>query len=412
MKKTKLYIKTLGGFGILCNGKEITLGRNRASKYIQLVARVFTAGADGVMKEDLQDDIYSEDLNVKSNLNNSMNNLIYQFRKVAEKAGIPGGNVIAFADGMYKADPDIDANTDTVEFLKYINNAKKASKEADKANYYRKAFDIYKGDFLPELNELYWISKKSEDLRTVYEECVDYLADYYMNNGDYENMAHVFHNAAEIDPDCEWQVGEINAYRLMKDYRKAYSLYEDMIRYYAEELGITPTENMQRCYQDLQDAAFSGKSGEEDEAAGENSLKSGLIADEEEEGGPYECLFPEMSASYHILSRNMERHGLTVFLLLLTIADYEGKEIRQEEKAERRMESLRDAINDTLRHGDAFCRFSRTQYLVLLTGTGVEECMLVHRRLQDKLKDLAGPRATLNYRIISYADMTAEGEHE
>ena len=57
---------------------------------------------------------------------------------------------------------------------------------------------------------------------------------------------------------------------------------------------------------------------------------------------------------------------------------------------------------------DAFCRYSRTQYLVLLTGTGVEECMLVHRRLQDRLKVLAGPRASLNYRIISYADMAAE----
>ena len=128
----------------------------------------------------------------------------------------------------------------------------------------------------------------------------------------------------------------------------------------------------------------------------------------EGDGRPYECLFPEMSASYHILSRNMERHGLTVFLMLLTIADYEGKEIRQEEKAEKRMDSLRDAIVETLRHGDAFCRYSRTQYLVLLTGTGVEECMLVHRRLQDRLKELAGPRASLNYRVISYSDMIGE----
>ncbi|WP_026527205.1 BTAD domain-containing putative transcriptional regulator [Butyrivibrio sp. VCD2006] len=409
MKKTKLYVKTLGGFGIECNGKEITLGRNRASKYIQLVARVFSAGGDGVKKEDLQDDIYSEDLNVKSNLNNSMNNLIYQFRKVAEKAGIPGGNVFVFADGVYKADPGVDAMADNVEFTSFINSARNASKEADKAKNYQKAFDIYKGNFLPELNELYWISKKSEDLRTLYEECVDFLAEYYMNSENYEAMAKVFHSASEIDPDCEWQVGEIDSYRMMKDYKKAYALYEEMIRYYAEELGVAPTENMQRCYQELQDAAFSGDQSAQDEN-NENSLKNGLV--EEEEGGPYECLYPEMSASYHILSRNMERHGLTVYLLLLTIADYEGKEIKQEEKAERRMESLRDAINETLRNGDAFCRYSRTQYLVLLTGTGVEECMLVHRRLQDRLKVLAGPRATLNYRIISYADMTAENDNE
>ena len=257
MKKTKLDIKTLGGFEIICNDKGITLGRNRASKYIQLVARVFTAGSEGVSKEDLQDDIYSEDLNVKSNLNNSMNNLIYQFRKVAEKAGIPGGNVFVFADGVYKADPGVDAMADNVEFTSFINSARNASKEADKAKNYQKAFDIYKGNFLPELNELYWISKKSEDLRTLYEECVDFLAEYYMNSENYEAMAKVFHSASEIDPDCEWQVGEIDAYRMMKDYKKAYALYEEMIRYYAEELGVAPTENMQRCYQELQDGAFS-----------------------------------------------------------------------------------------------------------------------------------------------------------
>ncbi|WP_022761343.1 bacterial transcriptional activator domain-containing protein [Butyrivibrio sp. AD3002] len=409
MKKTKLYIKTLGAFGIECNGKEITLGRNRASKYIQLVARVFSAGSEGVKKEDLQDDIYSEDLNVKSNLNNSMNNLIYQFRKVAEKAGIPGGNVFVFSDGLYKADPSVEAAADNVEFTAFINNARNSEKDEDKAKSYQKAFDIYKGNFLPELNELYWISKKSEDLRTLYEECVDFLAGYYRATGNYEAMAKIFHNASAIDPDCEWQVGEIDAYRLMKDYKRAYSLYEEMIRYYAEELGIAPTDNMQRCYQELQDAAFSEDHATSQDSS-ENGLKSGLVL--EEEGGPYECLYPEMRASYQILSRNMERHGLTVFLLLLTIADYEGKEIRQEEKAERRMESLRVAINETLRHGDAFCRYSRTQYLVLLTGTGVEECMLVHRRLQDRLKVLAGPRATLNYRIISYADMAAENDEE
>jgi hypothetical protein len=96
--------------------------------------------------------------------------------------------------------------------------------------------------------------------------------------------------------------------------------------------------------------------------------------------------------------------------MLLTIADYEGKEIKQEEKAEKRMSALRDAINATLRNSDAFCKYSRTQYLVLLTGTGVEECALVHRRMQDRLKELAGPRATLNYRIISYDDMTDNAE--
>ncbi len=404
MKKTNIYVKTLGGFGISCNDKRIMLGRNKGSKYIQLISRVCIAGEEGVSKEELQEDIYSDDLNAKSNLNNSLNNLIYQFRKIAEKAGIPEGKIISFAGGNYFTDSDLKVETDAVLFNKYILDGRQETDSDKKMKLYRKAFELYEGDFLPELDELYWISRRAEEYRTLYEECVDYLANTYRSRGMYEEMAEIYHTAAAIDKDCEWQVGEIDAQRLNGNYKLAYTLYEEMIRYYAEELGISPTENMQRCYQKLQDSAFS-----ESEDYSEFGKNQSPIKDDNnstDDGTPYECLFPEMSASYHILSRNMERHGLTVFLMLLTIADYEGKEIKQEEKAEKRMESLRTAINETLRHGDAFCKYSRTQYLILLTGTGVEECMLVHRRLQDRLKELAGPRASLNYRVISYEDIS------
>ncbi len=404
MKKTNIYLKTLGGFEISCNDKRIMLGRNKGSKYIQLLSRVCVAGENGVSKEDLQEDIYSDDLNAKSNLNNSLNNLIYQFRKIAEKAGIPEGKIISFNGGNYYTDPDFNVETDVVLFEKYITEGRAAQDQNKKTELFSKAFSLYEGDFLPELDELYWISRRAEGYRNLYEECVDYLAQIYRTSGMYEEMAKIYHAAAAIDKDCEWQVGEIDAYRLLGDYKTAYTLYEDMVRYYAEELGISPTENMQRCYQELQDSAFSEDADYSELGKSQSPIKDDLK--EIDKGTPYECLFPEMSASYHILSRNMERHGLTVFLMLLTIADYEGKEIKQEGKAEKRMESLRTAINETLRHGDAFCKYSRTQYLVLLTGTGVEECMLVHRRLQDRLKELAGPRASLNYRVISYDDIS------
>lgn len=404
MKKTSIYVNTLGGFEIRCNDKRVMLGRNRGSKYIQLISRICVASEEGILKEDLQEDIYSDDVNEKSNLNNSLNNLIYQFKKIAEKAGIPGGRLIAVSGGKYVVDPSVELHSDVIDFKKLIIKGRAQQDEEKKTKLYEEAFTLYKGDFLPELDELYWISKSAIEYRAMYEDCVDFLADAYRKNKKYKEMANLFHTAADIDKDCEWQVGEIDALRLLGDFKKAFSLYEEMVRYYAEELGISPTENMQRCYQKLQDAAAPSSNINDKTSYDDNPLSDELQVDEDNR--PYECLFPEMSASYHILSRNMERHGLSVFLLLLTIADYEGKEIKQEDKAERRMESLKNAINETLRHGDAFCKYSRTQYLVLLTGTGVEECMLVHRRLQDRLKELAGPRASLNYRIISYSDLS------
>ncbi len=395
-----ISVKTFGGFGIESDNTPITLGRNKGSKYIQLISRVCVAGDEGVAKEELQEDIYSDDLNSKSNLNNSMNNLVYQFKKVAEKAGLPEGRIISIVDGKYVTDPEVEVVTDVILFKDYINKARKNNHKKDKTEFYEKAFSLYKGDFLPELDDLYWVSRRAEDYRLLYNECLDYLAGVYREAKDYKRLAEIYHLSCEIDKDCEWQVGEIDAYRLLGDYDKAYSLYEEMIRYYAEELGISPTEKMQRCYQELQDSAFS-----KDEETETKTLDGELLADDF--GKPYECLFPEMSASYHILNRNMSRHGLTVFLMLITIADYEGKEIKQEEKAEKRMSDLRGAINETLRHSDAFCRYSKTQYLLLLTGTGVEECTLVHRRLQARLKEVSGPRASLNYKIITYDDMNS-----
>ena len=410
MKKTMISVKTFGGFGIECDDKPVTLGRNKGSKYIQLISRVCVAGKKGLSKEALQEDIYSDDLNSKSNLNNSMNNLIYQFKKVAEKAGLPEGKIIAIVDGKYNTDPDVDVVTDVVLFEDYIAKARKQEDKDKKTELYEKAFNLYKGDFLPELDDLYWVSRRAEDYRVLFNECLDYLSDVYLEKKEYKKMADAYHKACEIDRDCEWQVGEIDAYRLLGEYNKAYVLYEEMIRYYAEELGISPTEKMQKCYQELQDSVFSKGNNGEGADHDISGLGDELLMDEY--GKPYECLFPEMSASYHILNRNMSRHGLTVFLMLITIADYEGKEIKQEEKAEKRMTALREAINETLRHSDAFCRYSKTQYLILLTGTGVEECTLVHRRLQDRLKEVAGPRASLNYKIITYDDMNENAEEK
>ena len=83
----ELVVYMLNGFRISYNGREVALGRNTTAKFIQLLQLVWLYGNEGVTKERLTHTLYEgED---RANLNNSMNNLIYQMRRQMVKAGLP-----------------------------------------------------------------------------------------------------------------------------------------------------------------------------------------------------------------------------------------------------------------------------------------------------------------------------------
>jgi hypothetical protein len=108
--------------------------------------------------------------------------------------------------------------------------------------------------------------------------------------------------------------------------------------------------------------------------------------------------------AYHVLERNMERSGQSIFLMLCTLVDYEGKIIPQQDKLSRRSDIMLDTIRACLRKGDIYTRYNRSQYLILLVGIKKEDCEIVYRRISQKLKETAGPRAGIQYSVSSLAD--------
>ena len=66
---------------------------------------------------------------------------------------------------------------------------------------------------------------------------------------------------------------------------------------------------------------------------------------------------------------------------------------------------LQEAVSVTLRQGDTYCKYSSSQFLLLLVGTSKESCKIVYRRILNKYKMLAGPRAEIEYSVVSLADL-------
>jgi DNA-binding SARP family transcriptional activator len=399
-EKTILQVNMFGGLAITYEGKNVSIGKNKTAKYIQLLEIVWLAGEAGIQKDQLTGILY--DREEQSNLSNSFNNLIYQMHKQMDRAGLPELDYVVNKDGVFFTDENVVIDSDVLRFKDNIVKARQQENEADSIPYYKAAFDEYRAEILPELATAEWLIIRSVQLQKMYAESVIALGSYYEERKDFEEMHHVFKKAAELYPDDEWQIGEINALIGMEAFKEAYAVYDETVRYYTDELGVTPSNDLLECYEKMsrQITNVPGKILQIRDGILEHR---GAVSDNDE--GAYDCSFPSFIDAYHILSRNMERSGQSVYMMLLNIVDYEGKKITNQAKLETRAKLLQEAISLTLRQGDTYCKYSASQYLLLLVGTNKESCKTVYRRLLNKFKLLAGPRTELEYSVVSLADL-------
>ena len=400
--KIKLQIQLFGGLVIRFDGRDIAIGKNKTSKYIQLLEIIWISGDKGISKDSLVNILY--DREEQSNLNNSFNNLIYQMHKQLKKSGLPDCEYIVNRNGFFYIDENVEIETDVASFRQHVEAARKAGNTAEEVLHYKSAFDLYKAELLPELSTQEWVIIQSVQLQRMYAECVVALGTYYEKRKDFDSMFKVYKKAAELYPDDEWQIGEINALIGVDNYKEAYRIYNETVRYYTEELGIAPSSDLIECYDKMSRQITNMPSKilqiRDDIIESRESL-------EKDDAGAYDCSYPSFIDAYHILSRNMERSGQSVYMMLLTIVDYEGKKIANQNKLDAKSKLLQEAISLALRKGDTYCKYSSSQYLLLLVGTSQESCKTVYRRVLSKYKMLAGPRAEVDYSVISLADLPA-----
>ncbi len=399
--KTTIQVNMFGGLAITYEGKNISIGKNKTAKYIQLLEMVWLSGDAGIQKDQLTNILY--DREEQSNLSNSFNNLIYQMHKQLKKSGLPDHDYIVNKDGVFFTDDQVIIESDVLRFTDNIEKARKAEDEAESIKFYKAAFEEYRAEILPELVTSEWLIIRSVKLQKMYSECVIALGTYYEKRNDYDAMYHVYKKAAELYPDDEWQIGEINALIGMEAYKDAYAVYDETVRYYTDELGVTPSNDLLECY-DKMSRQITNTPGKI------LQIRDGILEQREavagaDDHGAYDCSFPSFIDAYHILSRNMERSGQSVYMMLLNIVDYEGKRITNAAKLETRAKLLQEAISLTLRQGDTYCKYSASQFLLLLVGTNKESCKTVYRRVLNKFKLLAGPRTELEYSVVSLADL-------
>lgn len=397
-------IEMLGGFSVSYEGKTIGLGHNTRANFLRLLQILWLNSENGVSKDQLLNSILGyKDL---SDEGNSFYNLLYQARKKLKSAGFPGDKYIEGTNGVFLPEAEIPLYVDAIEFRKLCRDAEAEADSRIRRELYKEAFALYKGELLPDLSTEVWVIQESVALGRFYEKCIQYLGAAAQDEKNYDEMYRVYEKARDIYPDHDWQVYMIQALILKKDYQAAYKLYDDIVVYYQEKLGLPVSEALRECFRQIEESSRNFSDDITDIQA--NILvddKDAFPKDEAKHPGAYFCTFSVFSAAYHILRRNMERRGVSVYMMLCTLVDYKGEFIQNEDKLIKRMEALKTAIHDSLRQGDVYTKYSNSQYLILLVGARADDFNIIGKRIAGNLKTAAGNRAEMNYRIVSLADL-------
>ena len=404
MADNVLKAKMLGGFSVYYDGREIALDRNTTSKSMQLLQiLLMNIEAGGIAKTSLADALYGRE--EVENKNGSLNNTIFRLKKQIKAAGFPDANYVVIKRGMCRwEDEAIPVKIDAIEFERLIEQGKKEQDQAAKTEDYLQACRLYTGEFLPNMIGEDWVAVRNVHYQELYEESLKKLFVWLQKEERFEEIFQLATTAASIYPFNDWALWQIDSLIAMSRFREAMEIYEKVTKLFFDELGLPPSQEMLSRARLMAERISQSSSVIQD-------IKQ-RIRERQRFPGAYYCTYPSFVDIYHVISRMMERNGMSVYLMLCTIK-YTGGDMGSAEKEQAVSKALRDSIMEVLRRGDFYTRYNTQQYLIMLPEINQENCGKVSARIDRAFsKKVRRSDFQVNYYVASVAEIDEEAVGE
>lgn len=402
MEKEILKVQMLGGFSLVYQGKTLAFDRNYTSKSTQLLQILFLHLEDGIPKERLLDELYGRD--DVENRNGSLNNTIFRLRKQLETAGLPEGKYFHLKKGIYRWNQEIPVETDLSAFEKKLKESREESDEEKKTELLKETCALYTGELLPNMTGENWAAVASIHYRDLYFKALEELCTRLKEKRYFETIYQLTTTAAGMYPFEEWQLWRIDSLIAMNRYQDAMGIYKEATKHFFDDLGLPPSEEMLERSRIMSDRIQQSVGALEE-------IKKGL-REKEEQKGAYYCSFPSFIDIYHVIGRMMERSGISVYIMLCTLTDKNGEIRMGTDRNKEASDALRAAICNSLRRGDFYTRYNESQFLVMLSGTTLENCQVISARIDRNFRKEFNGHFRINYYMASVAELREEKDGE
>lgn len=400
MKNDFLIVDFFGEFSLKYNDNTIMEKHYQNSK-VSLLLKYFLANrSKGFTREHLMDLLYENE--ETENPINALKIIIHRLRKELDATGISNEEWIENKNGKYYWNPSIPCKIDIENFDEMLEKASKTgiSKEK-KLEYYISAINVYKGEFLGHGLSDNWAIPVRVHYQQAFIETLKKAFEIIKDLKDYKLLYNIANHGAEIYPlDEEIAFEKISGLKGIGRTKEAiheYIVLEEMI---FNEYGVAPSNQLSSLFAQIKDTT-------QNIADSVIDVKKFLDEGENEEGAYY-CNLENFSDNYKIISRGLERSGLSAFLMLCSIVNEQGKLIENEGKLIEASKILKNATKDALRRGDLYTRYSTSQYIYLLIGINQENCSIVFKRVEENFKKaIKNNSYNIKYKAISALEMSS-----
>lgn len=387
-----LYVRTFGGFSVQWNGQLIAGGSKANGSQFAYLLQIMIHNRDKGVTRDRLEELLFEDREM-SNIHHALQSVIYNAKKRLEQAGLPQVNYFEQRKGVFFWTSEIPLVEDASCFEDLCRQAQSAEDENERIALYMEACHWYSGEFLPMQASVIWAVHEARRYREMFCACVEKAAELLRLRQDFFQMEELGVYAAKVDPLADWEPITMEALASMGRYEEARKLYEDTVDYYFNEQGLRPSKKLMAQFERL---------GEEmmHRYAVLDQIQSDLSGRNDDSQGGYFCSYPVFQGIYRMIERMLERGGQSVYLMLCTVVDGKGNPMRSGPLLEELSKRMGDAIQRTIRRGDAMTQYGKGQYLVLLVNTTRENCVVIQKRINDRFI-IGRQRSAIQYYVNS-----------
>lgn len=394
MNGNKLSVRMFGRFSARYADMVLTFGKQRNSKFRQLFQILMTRPGHDFSKSAIAEGLYGWDEVEDSNA--SLNNTIFRLRKYLETSPLPSGEYIFLEAGVIRFGGSVEVESDVWEFEKVADKFETEKDRGEKAALCEQAYELYQGEFLPQLSNEQWVIEKSRSYQEKYAAMLRYLLGCLKEDGEYGKMEKLSRHAAETCPYGGWETWWIDSLIALGRHKEAEKVYRKIAERAQERDGFLSKKEQEQ---------FRQMGGRVLRPEGTEDDIGRYLMENMPGAGAYACTLPGFSDCFRMLKRVVKRGKVHFSLLLCTILDAGGHPAAGREYCERQGEKLCAAFRAHLRRGDIYTRYSENQYLLLCIGVGRENSYEIGARIDMSFRKQCGGRGGVSCRLLDDGDI-------
>lgn len=404
-----LRVKTLGGFQLTWNDRPVSLGKQAGNNMVKLFMLLMLHKESGIARAELIRDLFYQP-DAESDTGANLRITVYRLRQSLKKGGIScpeGEDYILIEQGIYRWNPQIPVSVDVLEFENLVLRAIDSSTSEESFRLGEQAFELYTGEFLPNLSSEEWVNGRQLQLMKTYRSL--FMNQYHIleSKGEYQQAYDLAKRGASLYPYEEYQVYMMDCLLAMKRYTEAMQLYDDTAAVYFREMGMEPSEEMRKRFDQMSNHIQVSQTTLE-------GIRQRLKEDVNAEHGPYYCALPSFIDNFRFVQRLLTRTGQSAYIEVVTLENLQNLPLEPGEKrTEEVARILEECISDKIRKGDMVTRYNGVTFLLLLMCTSEEGCRVVEDRIAQSFRSQCPfKKVRIGFRAFPVLDIDEIGSQD